>query len=353
MSLPDTVHSFSVPKIPALRVWVTVEGEPLQLYTTETLSKQGCAYFEVREGERFELHMCDQREKKPTNAWNVEFHVDGQWGAGIVAKPSDSLYSTSLTHPVRPYRFTKLATTSNDDSPHASCRTVAHLGVIEFQYSRVKWVRPMGDFRVEPKLHLPVHEQDKKVELEHRIELDDPEPYGSDDEETDSFCKIDKRKPWTTICLFYRSKEFLKSLGFIPNSRSPSPAASSDLEILESATPPIGSSTRSPSIAAAGAAAKRLASLEAREHVVQAELEALQAEQEARERVKREELDEIREEIKRVRGGEGDAEEKPQVKREDTSGAAGALDMQNKARSKSKGAEKAACGTKTEVLVLE
>lgn len=85
---------------------------------------------------------------------------------------------------------------------------------------------------------------------------------------------------------------------------------------------------------------------------MQAELEALQAEQEARERVKREELDEIREEIKRVRGGEGDAE-KPQVKREDTSGPAGALDTQNKARSKSKRAEKAACGKKTEVLVLE
>lgn len=52
-------------------MWVTVDGEPLQLYTTEELSKQGCAYFEV--------HMCDQREKKPKNAWNVEFHVDGQW----------------------------------------------------------------------------------------------------------------------------------------------------------------------------------------------------------------------------------------------------------------------------------
>lgn len=86
---------------------------------------------------------------------------------------------------------------------------------------------------------------------------------------------------------------------------------------------------------------------------MQADLEALQAEQEARERVKREELDEIREEIKRVRGGGGDAEEKPQVKREGTSGPAGALDMQNKARCKRKRAEKAACGKKTEILVLE
>ncbi|GAA5947495.1 hypothetical protein JCM3765_001701 [Sporobolomyces pararoseus] len=162
ITLPEEWQTLSSPKIPEIKVWVTMGGKVLTSHKKDTLEHANVgAEIAGLEGREFKVHMYDGRTgiSRPFERLvRLDGHfVGGNWdskpqkeelAASIWGQPADSrrrFHAWSTTSAgknyVRPFVFGKIATTSNPTDSNKTAKALVDAGTIKIEYRTIKNVR--------------------------------------------------------------------------------------------------------------------------------------------------------------------------------------------------------------------
>ncbi|GAA5971503.1 hypothetical protein JCM11641_000617 [Rhodosporidiobolus odoratus] len=230
MQLPDAKHRLSFPGLDGVYGWVSVDGEPLEVYGAEVLLDKAIAYIAVSSGQQFAVHRANMRKGYPAHAHVVQVYVDGSHVAGSVYKRGHSLYASprgsEARHRcfggldesetvLRPFAFGNLALTDEGDEACTNEQVLKSIGTIQLRYMRIRnleYNQPKNE-KLTPTLE-PLHERAKKVALSHRTEFKAPEA-----KEVESWITFDwtdtPEDAFSSVEFRYRSKELLQLEGYI------------------------------------------------------------------------------------------------------------------------------------------
>ncbi|GAA5913165.1 hypothetical protein JCM6882_005805 [Rhodosporidiobolus microsporus] len=205
MALPDDKHRLSFPGVEGLYGWVTVDGQPLEVYGATGKDNKASGFIEAQDGKEFRVSVCDQR-----------------W-----AKEVQDAYGVRLYSSIRPLVFNSVRLTDDDDEACQDELAIKNLATIRLDFCRVKNVREVQSSRwhdtafAAPK---PIHEQAKKAAaISHQAGYGASLPARSCNKLT--YDLIDPRdKPFASVEFKYLSRRLLQLEGHIPASPSPQPS---------------------------------------------------------------------------------------------------------------------------------
>ncbi|BGP38184.1 hypothetical protein JCM10449v2_002113 [Rhodotorula kratochvilovae] len=237
MILPDASHRLSFPGVEDVHAWIEVDGQPLQVYGVEEGDRKVVGFVEAKEGAGFEVHYLDLRTSCQS-AHVARLYVDGSRVSGKLLKRDQSMFNqpaddssrkivfkgtkeTQIT--IRPFQFSTLRLTDDDDLACPNEGVVKNLGTIQLKYIRVRNVRSTDAFTAHTARVPTIHEKTKKAQLSHQVGFGDPVdiPAGS----RSTFDWIDREDdPLSMLEFRYRSKELLQLEGHFPDSPTPSPS---------------------------------------------------------------------------------------------------------------------------------
>ncbi|GAA5871611.1 hypothetical protein JCM8547_007097 [Rhodosporidiobolus lusitaniae] len=284
MPLPDEKHRLAFPKIKDLYGYVTVDGEPLEVYGVEEKDSKVVTYIVAKEGKHFEVGFADLRSAATDNA--VDIMSTARCTAhSLMTSKNDSLYKTGVNDERRfakfqgrnesstsvlPFLFAKLATTDDDDK---ACKTEAYirgLGTIAVRHRRVENLRDgtTDNHGLGAPEAVAVHEITKKAVLSHQT------GYGKAiiqwPSTTSSLDWVDREdSPLSVLEFRYRSRAILQFEDYIPASPTPEPSASPTPQPAQSPFPQPVAAAASPSLPQPAAGSSKPSALEERERLRQ------------------------------------------------------------------------------------
>ncbi|GAA5868980.1 hypothetical protein JCM8547_003240 [Rhodosporidiobolus lusitaniae] len=226
MPLPDEKHRLAFPKLEGMYGWVEVDGQPLEVYGVDEKDGKAIAYIEAKEGKGFVVRAGDLRTRASQHILDV--YIDGQRANGFAIRENDAKYTADATDDTsfRPFLFSKLATTDDDENACTDETYVKGLGTVRLQYLRVKNMRAVENRAVKGAADMkPIHEKSKKATLSHQASYGLPvvEPLKT----RSTYEWVDpKDSPLTTIDFRYRSRAILQFQDYIPASPEPEASAS-------------------------------------------------------------------------------------------------------------------------------
>ncbi|GAA5871627.1 hypothetical protein JCM8547_007101 [Rhodosporidiobolus lusitaniae] len=233
MPLSDSKHRLAFPKVKDLYGYVTVDGEPLEVYGVEENDRKAVAYIEAKEGKQFEVLVVDLRKDgQPRRTTSSMCTVDGKMNGptfidfdGADDHPSRVLAFSGLRvteTSIRPFLFNKLVTTVDEENACTDEKVVKALGSIQLLFHRVKRTRfgPVAPHLAKTTTQAPVHESNKKAALSHQAGAGAPvlQAVG---ETVDLDFLGGEESPFSTVEFRYRSRAILQFEDYIPASPAP------------------------------------------------------------------------------------------------------------------------------------
>ncbi|BGP14102.1 hypothetical protein JCM10213_002399 [Rhodosporidiobolus nylandii] len=299
-TLPDPKHRLSFPGLDGLYGWVTVDGQPLEVYGVEEQEGKTVAYIEAQEGKQFQVCVHDAR-KASDFAYSMHLSVDGKTLRRTLVPHDSPLFALAATHKrrqlvwdgvresettLRPFLFSQLQTTDDDDVACTDEQIVKGLGSLQLRFLRVTNVRSGSKYRPRVVESARIHEQSKKAALSHQAGFGAAVPTKPTSRVHGDYLDP-KDSPFSALEFRYRSRAILQFEDFIPASPSPpaepSPSPSpppvagpSRARQASSSTPAASTSKRRTSVSVDlddDALAAELASLRRQERIAELERE--------------------------------------------------------------------------------
>ncbi|GAA6026765.1 hypothetical protein JCM8097_005846 [Rhodosporidiobolus ruineniae] len=330
MQLPDEKHRLEFPGLSGVYGYVTVDGQPLEVYGVEKKDGKVVAYIEAKEGKRFKPTLADVRSRARASAdYVVDVVLDGELVTGYAQTIEAAMYDHSGFSPDRvhvfkgketatshiPFLFQPLQVTADDDDACTDENIIRGLGSLRLKYHRVTDFHDsssLNDFaKSKPSTSKLIHESSKKATLSHQAGFGEPE--AKEGMENVDFDFLDPEdSPLAQLEFRYRSRVLLQLEGHIPASPEPSPSpkrspspvqpASASPASRPSASPVAGpSNPRHPSSSTAAADAGPAASSGSPSSADLSRLSQLEAELAEPQREKR--IAALQREIDQLRGG--------------------------------------------------
>lgn len=208
--------------------WVESDGIPLEEYVVEIKDNVISCYICSEEGKEFTLHFDDDGSHlhqfaAPFEAYGrvVRVKMDGPdvdcvWGEFMAKVTSCGMRTGDL---VRPYAFSPIDTTDDDDVATRDDPNIEHIGTIQVELMRAVRIGPgsTGFQRAGPSTG-PIHERSKKAGS-HRVAFGE----GVYKRQNPIRVYYIDHTPLLTFRFLYRKRDMLKAQGILPQSPSPSP----------------------------------------------------------------------------------------------------------------------------------
>ncbi|GAA6006373.1 hypothetical protein JCM11491_004932 [Sporobolomyces phaffii] len=243
-TIPDEDHCLVSDAIPDFYVWVEVDGQVAPVYSTvQHESKKTVCYIEAKEGKQFVVKYGDRRSVRPDYSYTFHLYVDGtrchrhlqncvkrHFRDGATASWRNCAFTGKKLddHTKRPFLFSKLETTDDDDHACSDENVVKNPGTIQVKYMRVRNIQRTKESatrryaEVETK---PIHEQSKKAQLSHQAAFGEIQAARASRRYFSN--RIDnEHNPLHTYEFRYRSRQLLQLENHLPHSPSPSPVPS-------------------------------------------------------------------------------------------------------------------------------
>jgi len=208
--------------------WIESDGNPLEEHAIEIKDNVVSCYICSEEGKEFVLQFDDDGSTPQVNTQfvchgrSLKVKVDGfctdhVWGHFMMKGTS---CGAQVGDTIRPYIFTPIDTTDDDDVAARDDPNVEHLGTIQVELKRGAYVGPgAGPYqdRVVPNTG-PIHERSKKAGS-HRV------AFGQATYKQRNPVRVHDidHTPWLIFRFLYRKRDMLKAQGILPQSPSPPP----------------------------------------------------------------------------------------------------------------------------------
>ncbi|ORY79701.1 hypothetical protein BCR35DRAFT_352618 [Leucosporidium creatinivorum] len=248
MAQQDPPTKLTSPLLPGCEAWITVDEKPLSVYSAGFKGNKSFGYVEAVEGARFEVKYRDGRVVHPSEDFCVKAFLDGRPVRGKVFYNTDPLFTSApdsderlavyssarVTYTSeRPFFFSKLAQTDDDELSCKDEKVVKHIGTIQLRYVRVKNVRNSEGKSKKEYSDIVLHERTKKAKLSHQTSLGPVQTHAATGALT--YTSIDSAdNPCCTFEFRYRSRALLELEGHAP--ALPAPAVAPN--VLAAQNPP-------------------------------------------------------------------------------------------------------------------
>ncbi|GAA6026773.1 hypothetical protein JCM8097_005850 [Rhodosporidiobolus ruineniae] len=259
MQLPDEKHRLEFPSLPGVYGFVTVDGQPLEVYGVEEKARKTIAYVESKEGKQFEVWHYDGRRGNPMDHV-VRLFVDGTRVHGRVNRSNEGYFLDPANAASRfvsfqgkeldntsiaPFLFTKLTMTDNDQNACKDEDVIKGIGSVQLRYWRVENLRTSSSSTFTSSQTKPIHERSKKATLSHMAGFAPPISTTQGDRLTYDWYDY-QANPLSVLEFRYRSRALLQFAGHIPATPPPERSPSSELDELDSSN---YSASASPAVA--------------------------------------------------------------------------------------------------------
>ncbi|GAA5913202.1 hypothetical protein JCM6882_005817 [Rhodosporidiobolus microsporus] len=177
MAFPYDKHRLSFPGLEGLYGWVTVDGQPLEVYGTRIEGSRAIGYIEAQDDKEFKVHFHDEHSaEREDGEYATRLYVDGAYATGHFALKSlgaaDYLGKRVSPTTRRPFMFGSLHLTDDDDLACTDEQVVKNLGTIQLGYHRLAHYRELeSSYKSSEPTTAVVHEQAKKATLSHQAQF--------------------------------------------------------------------------------------------------------------------------------------------------------------------------------------